>query len=112
MASKWVSKVLAGLLLLCSVSAPAAPRIIYGDKIKSSDGTLTWLFPSNTGTVTLGTTTGNISGNAGTASALASTPSQCSGSDVATGIAANGNANCSAVPSNGSSLVPTPLLPI
>ncbi len=38
-------------------------------------------------------TSSNISGQAGTALALASVPTQCSGS-FATGIAANGNANC------------------
>src|ERR1039457_5320335 len=38
-------------------------------------------------------TSSNISGQAGTALALAATPTQCSGS-FATGIAANGNANC------------------
>jgi baseplate protein BppL len=38
-------------------------------------------------------TSSNISGQAGTALALAGTPTQCSGS-FATGIAANGNANC------------------
>ena len=37
--------------------------------------------------------TANITGNAGTATALAATPTQCSGA-FATGIAANGNANC------------------
>jgi hypothetical protein len=40
--------------------------------------------------------TSNTSGNAATATALASTPTQCSGNNFATGIAANGNANCSA----------------
>ncbi len=39
-------------------------------------------------------TSSNISGQAGTALALAGTPTQCSGA-FATGIAANGNANCS-----------------
>ena len=39
-------------------------------------------------------TSSNISGQAGTALALADTPTQCSGA-FATGIAANGNANCS-----------------
>jgi hypothetical protein len=39
-------------------------------------------------------TSSNISGQAGTALALASVPTQCSGS-FATGIGANGNANCS-----------------
>ena len=38
-------------------------------------------------------TSSNISGQAGSALALAGTPAQCSGS-FATGIAANGNANC------------------
>jgi hypothetical protein len=38
--------------------------------------------------------TGTISGSVSTAAALASTPSQCSGS-FSTGIQANGNANCS-----------------
>ena len=42
----------------------------------------------------------NITGNAGTATALAATPSQCGGSNFSTGIAANGNANCAA-PSGG-----------
>ena len=41
----------------------------------------------------LATTSSNISGQAGTALALAGTPTQCSGS-FATGIQANGNANC------------------
>ena len=39
-------------------------------------------------------TTSNISGQASTALALAGTPAQCNGS-FATGIQANGNANCS-----------------
>ena len=40
----------------------------------------------------------NVSGNAGSASALAASPSQCTGSDFATGVAANGNANCATPP--------------
>ncbi|MGB6430307.1 MAG: hypothetical protein WBF06_06950 [Candidatus Acidiferrales bacterium] len=40
----------------------------------------------------------NTTGNAATATALASTPSQCSGSQFSTGIAASGNANCSSIP--------------
>ena len=40
------------------------------------------------------TVSGGISGNVSTATALAATPTQCSGS-FATGIQANGNANCS-----------------
>lgn len=42
----------------------------------------------------LALTTSNISGQASTALALAATPAQCNGS-FATGIQANGNANCS-----------------
>lgn len=44
---------------------------------------------------TIGYLTDPISGNAGTASALVTTPTQCSGAgNFATGIQANGNANC------------------
>jgi hypothetical protein len=38
--------------------------------------------------------TSNTSGNAATATALASNPTQCSGNNWATGIASSGNANC------------------
>jgi hypothetical protein len=38
---------------------------------------------------------GNIAGSAATATALASTPSQCASNNFATGVAASGNANCS-----------------
>lgn len=70
------------------------------------------LLPTTTNTQTLGasgnvwanvyatTFIGALSGNASTATALAATPSQCTGSQFATGIAANGNANC-ATPSGG-----------
>jgi hypothetical protein len=37
----------------------------------------------------------STTGNAATATALAATPTQCSGSQFATGVAASGNANCS-----------------
>src|SRR5690348_5660627 len=43
-------------------------------------------------------TGGNYSGNSATATALAAVPSQCTGSQFATGIAASGNANCSTPP--------------
>lgn len=39
----------------------------------------------------------NTSGNAGTATVLAATPSQCTSGNAATGIAASGNANCTPV---------------
>ena len=44
------------------------------------------------------TFTGALSGNATTATALASTPTQCSSNNFATGIAASGNANCATPP--------------
>jgi hypothetical protein len=53
-----------------------------------------------TGTLQSGTipgsqVSGNIAGNAATATTLAATPNQCSSGQFATGIAAGGNANCS-----------------
>jgi hypothetical protein len=45
--------------------------------------------------------TGAYTGNVATATALASTPTQCSANVPATGIAANGNANCTTTPSLG-----------
>lgn len=48
-----------------------------------------------------GTITSNTSGNAGTATALAATPTQCSANQFATGIAASGNANCASITSAG-----------
>ena len=50
----------------------------------------------------------NTSGNAGTATALASTPTQCSGgTPIATGIGANGNANCTSAGAGSGTLNPT-----
>jgi len=46
--------------------------------------------------------TSNTSGNAATATALAATPTQCSGA-VATGVASSGNANCTPTPTLGAS---------
>lgn len=43
----------------------------------------------------IGPLTGAVTGNADTATALAATPAQCGAGLFATGIAANGNANCS-----------------
>jgi fibronectin-binding autotransporter adhesin len=47
------------------------------------------------GNVTASTFIGALTGNASTATALASTPVQCSGSNYATGIQSSGAANCS-----------------
>jgi len=62
----------------------------------TSQFTLTDSAGSNRTTIDLATTiTANTSGNAGTATALAGTPSQCTAGQFATGITAAGNANCS-----------------
>jgi hypothetical protein len=59
--------------------------------------------------------TSNTSGNAATATALAATPTQCSGANFATGIAASGNANCStpaaglSITVNGGSALSSPV---
>ena len=45
----------------------------------------------------------STTGNAATATALATTPTQCTGGQFATGVAASGNANCS-TPATGGSL--------
>ena len=77
--------------------------------------------PSATGTGASGTWGINISGNAATASAFATTPSLCNpSSNFAYGIAANGNAECNPLPtitvyyqtvqSNGTGLTQAPIL--
>lgn len=53
--------------------------------------------------------TGSLTGNSSTATALATTPTQCSG-QVATGIQANGNANCTSVATGNVSNSGTPTL--
>jgi hypothetical protein len=49
----------------------------------------------------------NTTGNAATATALASTPTQCTGNNFSTGIAASGNANCAQVAYSQVSGTPT-----
>lgn len=48
-----------------------------------------------------GTATGSVTGNAGTATALAAVPSQCTSGQFSTGVAANGAANCSTPSGSG-----------
>ena len=55
--------------------------------------------------------TSSTSGNAATATALASSPNQCAGGQYATGIAASGNANCGVPPGTLGGLT-TNLLPV
>lgn len=54
--------------------------------------------PSGLTSVGATTFTGALTGNASTATALASDPSDCSAGQVATGIAASGNLSCTATP--------------
>ncbi len=49
----------------------------------------------------------STTGNAATATALAATPTQCTGSEFATGVAANGNANCG-TPSGSGTVTASP----
>jgi len=49
-------------------------------------------------TPNIGSATGSITGNAGTASALAADPADCAAGQVATGIAASGALSCTATP--------------
>lgn len=78
-----------------------AAQVFCGNKTFTNDliaGSLTANSDSMiTGDLTVtGTINGNLSGNADTATALAATPSQCTGGQFATGIAASGDANCGA----------------
>ena len=84
----------------------ANPNKIYVDDIVLSQGAASPNIPlpelvSSTNptvygnlTVSGSLTAASVSGNASTASALASNPTQCGANNFATGIAASGNANC------------------
>lgn len=77
-----------------AVSQTNTMALIFGNSGSISGGRLhaSW---NGGGDNTIGYLTDPISGNAGTASALVTTPTQCSGAgNFATGIQANGNANC------------------
>ena len=63
----------------------------------SADASATLCSIDNAGNATFARITGPLTGNASTATALASTPSQCSSGQYSTGITASGNANCSQV---------------
>ncbi len=68
------------------------------ENFKNAAGTSLWKVDITgslqAGTIPGGRVSGGISGNAGTATALATTPTQCGSNQFATGVAANGNANC------------------
>lgn len=88
--------------------SPAANQVAYFSGGTVITGTATdtntahALFATATAPAFRAITAGDIptlnqstTGNAATATALATTPTQCTGANFATGIAANGNANCS-----------------
>ena len=77
----------------------------------STNGGVTGLLPNGNlanDSITLGTTNVLLGGtiasasgfNSATSTALAATPTQCTAGDYSTGIAANGNANCTALPAS------------
>jgi hypothetical protein len=70
---------------------------IHGTSLTAVTGTGAVVLASSPSLTTpnIGSATGSISGNAGTATALAATPSQCTSGQFATGITASGSANCS-----------------
>ena len=60
----------------------------------SADASTTLCSIDNAGNATFNRIIGPLTGNASTATALASTPTQCGAHSFATGVAASGNANC------------------
>ncbi len=77
---------------------PLGQKFTFGGTLTGySDGgsTTKWSINGATGAASFtGGVTAALTGNASTATALASTPAQCSTHNFATGIAASGNANC------------------
>jgi hypothetical protein len=97
-------------LFSCSVaSATSTPAISFA-LTSAAGNTVYGNFSGTSGAPSFGaitaamlptSLTSNTSGNAATASALAATPTQCSGGQFAQGIAASGNANCATPAGSG-----------
>lgn len=115
-------------LFLMAFLIPVLSYAVYFDNLNPAQplgwGTTNWNYNSTTGTVTqkfadvvkvttlangnttfVGTVTaasfsGAITGNATSATALAANPTDCSSSQYATAIAANGNLTCAAIPNS------------
>jgi len=77
----------------------------------SADASTTLCSIDLNGNATFASITGPLSGNASTATALVSTPSQCTSGQYSTGITASGNANCSEVAYTQVSGTPSSLPP-
>ncbi len=78
---------------LGGVFSSAAPTNEFATGINSS-GSVTYAQLTATQIAVAGTLSNPTTGNAGTSTALAATPIQCAAPGQMTGIAANGNANC------------------
>lgn len=87
-----------------NVTAPTFTGNLSGSVTGGTISGMTGIF---TGTVTAPTFSGALTGNASTATALAATPSQCTGGQFAVGITANGSANCGTPTGSGGMIWPT-----
>lgn len=86
-----------GTVFYQTVQSNATPQNQRSNLNFTTNFSLSDSAPNDRTTVDLASTIGsNTTGNAATSTALAATPSQCSAGNFSTGIAANGNANCSA----------------
>lgn len=71
--------------------------VLYGDGTDTPVATSGLSFNAGTGVLTATSFVGSVTGNADTATALASNPSDCGSDTYATTIAANGNLTCASI---------------
>lgn len=76
-------------------------RVLFGDGTNTPVTSSALTFNSGTGALTATSFIGDLVGNALTATALASNPTDCSSDTYATSIAANGNLTCATVSNAG-----------
>jgi len=74
----------------CTPGSGTAGQIL----VRAADGDCTAATPSISGSTITGNLTGDVAGNADTATALASNPTDCTSNQFATAIAASGNLTC------------------
>lgn len=91
-----ITSALAGSTSINGTSIPASSTLLYGSGPLGTPSSGSAANLSNFPTLNQSTT-----GNAATASALAATPTQCSGSQFAVGVTAAGNANCATPTGSG-----------